>query len=442
MWDEQRDPGSALVDRRAWLAAAGAGLLTVLGAKAAEPARRPLLAEPDSYWRRVERLRAGDTLLLAPGEYPRGLWLHGLEGTPAAPIAIQALDPLRPPVFPARAGANTVSLLDSRWLVLRHLRLEGGGQRVDAVKAEGHARFADFIELDGLQITGYGPWQDVVGISTKCPAQGWVVRNNTVVGAGTGMYFGQSDGSAPFVGALLEGNRVLGPVGYGIQIKHQRARGGPDAPQATVIRRNLVLKAANSSTGALARPNLLLGHQPLAGTGASDGYQVYGNVFFNNPGEALLQAEGNLAIYNNLFSNPAGDAVRVMAHKHRPRQVAVFGNTVVARSIGIEISGGEAGYERSARANLVYAQSVDLGPIAVDNVFQPWARARDELVEPWAPPPALDLRPRSRWPAGGGPLPPDLLQLPGAGDDFHGRGRSTFFAGACPPVDAGPERCG
>jgi len=45
-------------------------------------------ATPDNYRRLVDRLRAGDTLALAPGEYRDGLRLHNLAGEPGRPITI------------------------------------------------------------------------------------------------------------------------------------------------------------------------------------------------------------------------------------------------------------------------------------------------------------------------------------------------------------------
>lgn len=409
-------------------------------AAAAEP-RRVLRAGPADYRPLLRRLRAGDTLRLAPGLYERGLPLHNLAGTAEAPIRIEAADPARPPVFVARPGANTASLLDVAWVELHALYFEGRSLRMDAIKAEGHAAFADFITIAGCRIKGHGGWQDVVGISTKCPARGWVVRGNVIEEAGTGMYFGQSDGSAPFVGALIEANHVIAPLGYGIQIKHQRARGGAAAPQTTVLRGNRLSKAANASRGPLARPNLLLGHFPLEGTGADDRYRVHGNLLYGNPSEALFQAEGNLDIYNNLLCNPEGDALRVIAHNARPRKVAVFHNTVVARGVGIEISGGEAGHERVAFANLVFADRPEVGEAAAANVALPFDRAAVDLVAPFAPAGERDFAPRLAQVWVEPPLPAALRELPAALLDFAGQPRTAPFAGACAPAGAGGARC-
>ena len=134
------------------------------------------------------------------------------------------------------------------------------------MKAEGHARFAHHITLEDLSIRGYGAGQQIVGISTKCPAWDWVIRNNVIVSAGTGIYLGDSDGSAPFVAGLIEGNLIRDTRGYNLQIKHQGARpdvpGMPSGPSVTVIRRNVFSKAQNAAAGELARPNVLVGHFP------------------------------------------------------------------------------------------------------------------------------------------------------------------------------------
>src|SRR5262249_150356 len=147
----------------------------------------------------------------------------------------------------------------------------------------GTSSWAHHITLDGLTIFGYGANQQKVGISTKCPAWGWVIRNNVIKGSGTGMYLGNSDGSAPFVAGLIEHNLIMDTIGYNLQIKHQRQRpiisGMPEDRSVTIIRHNVFSKSNNSSREKLARPNLLVGHWPPDGAGMEDSYAIYGNFF-------------------------------------------------------------------------------------------------------------------------------------------------------------------
>ena len=135
-------------------------------------AGRALSGNPQNYRELLKGLQPGDTLQLAPGEYRRGLPIHRLVGTREAPILISGPNRGAPAVFVARAGANTVSIVDSAFVHIRDLRLDGRNVPVDAVKAEGHARWAHHITLENLTIVNYGYDQQNVAISTKCPAWG------------------------------------------------------------------------------------------------------------------------------------------------------------------------------------------------------------------------------------------------------------------------------
>jgi hypothetical protein len=98
-----------------------------------------------------------------------------------------------------------------------------------------------------LEIHDHGADQQIVGISTKCPAWNWVIRRNSIGGAGPGQYLGNSDGSAEFVNGLIERNLVRDSIGYAMQIKHQNVRTtgiGEPASNTTIIRHNVFSKGA------------------------------------------------------------------------------------------------------------------------------------------------------------------------------------------------------
>ncbi len=301
-------------------------------------------------------LQPGDRLLLEPGDYRRGLPLHDLSGRAGLPITIEAANAEMPPRFMARAGANTVSLANIRYLVLRHLELDGRNIPVDALKAEGHSRYADFVTLDHLYIHDHAASQQNVGISTKCPAVGWVVTGNRIERVGTGMYFGDSDGSDPFVGGLIEGNHISSTLGYNLQIKHQNVRSADHLKRVDTVIRYNVFSKADALPGPMARPNVLVGHFPLTGAGSDDRYLVYSNLFLHNPSEALMQAEGRVAVYDNVFINGSGDAMHIQPHNDVPRDMAIFSNTVLASGIGIRVHrAANAPYHQRVMANVVSA---------------------------------------------------------------------------------------
>jgi uncharacterized repeat protein (TIGR01451 family) len=357
---------------------------------------------PSNYLPLVGQLQAGDTLVLAAGTYTGGLTLTNKNGTALAPIVI--VGPASGPaaVFRARSCCNTVSFRDSSYVEVRNLELDGLGMPgIDAVKAEGDATFAHHITLENLYIHGHDGDQQTVGISTKCPAWDWVVRGNVIATAGTGMYFGDSNGDAPFVNSLIEGNLVVDTTGYNVQIKHQNDRPalpGMPANGVTTIRHNVFSKANGASTGDDARPNLLVGHWPLSGPGANDVYQIYGNFFWANPtGEALFQGEGNVALYQNLFVNNTGPAVFIQPQNDVPRTVRVFNNTVVATTTGIRVSGGSPSFQQRVIGNAVFAATPINAPDQASNVTGAYAAASSVLANPTGSPTGtpsqLDLYP-------------------------------------------------
>lgn len=404
-------------------------LLTVASVPPTDCLARTVHAGPDDYRAQVATLQPGDELVLRPGLYRQNLRLAGLHGTKAAPIVIRGTRRNPATVFLARARANTIDIRDSSYLVVRDLVLEGRGLYADGVKCSQRARRSDHITVENLLIRGYGGSQQIVGISTKCPAWNWVVRGNTIIGAGTGMYFGDADGSAPFVGGLIEGNVVIDSLGYNLQIKHQadRSEMPPLPPTQTVVRFNTFAKAHHASQSPLSRPNVLLGHFPATGNGSHDQYLVYGNFFYQNPTERLLQAEGNVSVYNNLFVNGDGDAISIQPHKDVPRRVRIFHNTVLARDAGILVRAAPQTELQEVVANVVFAEEPISGGDQRANVTGPRGRAAAVLnrVGPGLP---LDLHPRDR----------SRLQMPQAYPvtlpfsdcDFDGRKRTVPMAGA------------
>jgi hypothetical protein len=141
-----------------------------------------------------------------------------------------------------------------------------------------------------------------------------------------------------------------------------------------VIRYNVFSKK-NALPGPQARPNVLLGHFPLSGAGSEDRYLVYGNLFLPNPSEALLQAEGRVALYDNVFINDSGDAIHIQPHNDVPRDMLIFNNTVLASGTGIQVRRAEgAPYRQRVIANVVAASTPLRGGEALFNVesgYQP-----------------------------------------------------------------------
>jgi hypothetical protein len=422
---------------------AAVGLVAVLLGASPAAAASTYEASPDTYRRLVRTLRAGDTLALAAGEYREGLPLLNLSGEPDRPITISGPTSGPPAVFIARAEHNTVSIVDSHHVVVRNLVLDGRGLPVDGVKAEGHAHWAHHITLENLVIRGHGNNQQNVGISTKCPAWSWVIRGNTIVGAGTGIYLGNSDGSAPFVAGLIERNLIVDTIGYNLQVKHQHPR--PDVPgmpvtsSVTVIRHNVFANPAGGSPTD-SRPNVLVGHWPLTGPGADDRYVVYGNFFYQNRFESLFQGEGNVALYDNLFVNRFGDAIRIQPHNDIPKRIDIAFNTVLALDAGITVTqgAGSSSFRQSVVANAVFAGVPISGGEEFANFTAPLSDAERYLTQPFAPPGQLDLFPRAPLATAIDQDVPNPATLPDWTRDFNGRLRKPHSIGAYGDSGANP----
>ena len=398
---------------------------------------RVIRADPKTYLAHLRSLEPGDTLVLAPGAYdepgePPGLPIFGLHGTPGAPITITGPRSGRSAVLVGRGNYNTVRIADSSHVVVRNLEIDGRDLGGDGVNAQG---ISHHITLENLTIRGVGGAQDVAAISTnRAPAWNWTIRANVIVGAGTGMYLGNSDGRQPFIAGVIEHNLVCDTIGYNVQIKHQLPwPGDKDLPQgrtATIIRHNVFGKGRNSSTGRMARPNLLVGDVPSIGPGSGNRYEIYGNLFLQNPSEALFQGEGNLALYANVFVNSAGPAMVIRPHNGTVRDVHIFGNTVVAAGPGVVVERGSKASQQNVDVNVVFADPPIVAGSQFANVVGGYADAVRHLANPLAPPGKLDLSPRRGMVSG--PMI-DVGEWRSFSDwdrDFDGRPRDWTLRGA------------
>jgi hypothetical protein len=389
-------------------------------------------ATPSTYRTLLSNLQPGDTLQLASGTYASGLPIGSKAGTASAPIIIRGPDD-QSAIFTAQDCCNTVQFNNgASYVQVANLTLDGLGKDGPfGVDSNGNTHH---ITLENLKVINHNGSQQTVGISTKGPAWNWIIRRNTIIGAGTGMYLGNSDGTQPFVAGVIEYNVILDTIGYNLQIKHQNPRptgiGLPTGDSRTIIRHNVFAKRSTTVGSDGARPNLLVGHFPLSGAGVNDRYEIYGNFFYENPTEALFQGEGNIALYDNLFVNSWGTAVNIQPQNDKPRTVTVFHNTVAATGGGLKISGGDTNFVQKLIGNASFAATPISGPNQQSNVTGSYALAATYLKAPTAAIGSLDLYPMSGQLTG---TAIDLTQFSGFTDgtkDFNGTARTGVHRGA------------
>src|ERR1700739_3457881 len=364
---------------------------------AAKGPGRVLRADPSNYRELVSALQAGDTLLLASGRYPR-LTIANLNGEPGRCITVTGPAAGQRALIIGQNGHNTAEIVDSSYIVVSNLTIDSLGMGGDGIKAPRAAQTATHhIVLDGNLITGAGGFQQTDGISTKTQTWNWVIRRNTIVGAGTGIYVGDSDGSSPFVAGTIEYTLVLNPLGYCLEIKRQQGRpdlvGMPLEPQSTIIRNNVFIKDDHPSPDG-DRPNLLVGGFPDIGSGSRDLYQIYGNLLVHNPREALFQGSGRISFHDNILVGGQSAGAVFRDHDLPLKLAHVFNNTIYSPQIGIDF-GSVAREGQAVVGNLIFAQTPIIGldiPDAANLVARP-ADAGNYVRAPVSQLGALDFYP-------------------------------------------------
>lgn len=358
-------------------------LLLLLGAAAAAETYE---ADRSSFSRIAKQLQAGDTVTLLPDDYDGGLVLEGLSGTPDAWIVIRGPEQGPQPRLLGASSRNTIEIRGCAHLAIENLTLDGRGvDGIFAISASGPP--SHDVRIENCTILGHGAHQATVAISTKATAWNWVIRRNRIVGAGTGMYLGDSDGSRPFIAGLIEHNLFLDSKGYNVQIKHQNPRdpaipGIPTGPRKTIVRHNVFLKGdLYPESGA--RPTVLIGAQPSRGPGSEDSFEIYGNLFYHNDEESLLQCEGRVSIHDNIFVDCKGDAVHLQNHHGKVRRAHVYNNTFYGVDTAIRfVHPATDGHRVSG--NLMFSNHGILGECtnAAGNLHVDPAKAAEHVAKP------------------------------------------------------------
>jgi len=348
-----------------WAASVAACFLLLLVLQSAAAVRN---ADPTNYRERLAALKPGDTLNLASGTYNR-LKITGLNGTPNDWITISGPSSGAPAVIAGEYGYNTVEIINSSYVAIENLRIDSRG----IPGAFGlSARYRDenlthHIRVEGNTFVGQGGGQQTDAISTKTPTWGWVIRYNRIIGAGTGLYMGDSDGTQPFVAGLVEHNLIQDSIGYNMQIKDQieipAIPGMPTEPTTTIIRNNVFIKNDRPSPDG-DRPNLLVAAFPETGAGSLNMYEIYGNYFLHNHREALFQGSGRVSVHDNIFVDGLYQYPAVVLRKQNsPLQIAYFyNNTVYTNGKGV-FFGSRATVDDAVSGNLIFAMTPISGQI-------------------------------------------------------------------------------
>jgi len=398
-------------------------------------------ANPSNYRTLLGTLQPGDTLKLASGTYPL-LPLIRLNGTPQAWISIEGPATGPPAVIsidPSNPGCcNLIQLDTASYVAIRNLRVDSAlVVAIDGVNSRG---VTHDILVENCTFVGQGSDQGTIAISTKGFAWNWIIRGNTIIEAGTGLYLGSSNGDLQFVGGIIEGNLVMDTIGYNMEIKWQlpyTLPAGLDAgPHKTIIRNNVFIKSKPQtawppSFSAGARPNVLVGGFPTSGPGINDLYEIYGNFFYENmDGESLFQGSGRVALHDNIFVGGDFRAMSLVNHDLPLKLAYVYNNTIYGHVTGVVVSGSQL-QDSLVTGNLILADQGFSAPAQKDNLVDTVANADSYVNQPSFVLGSMNFFPRPGRVTG---PPLDLSKFTTETDydrDFNGTAKGLFqFRGA------------
>jgi len=369
---------------------------------------KPIPADPSTFRQVLRSLRPGETMLLAPGDYPP-LKIVGLRGGRERCIAIAGPSQGPAAVIRGVPGSNTVDIVDASFLAIKNLVIDSRGipGAFGISAGRGTSSLTHHILIEGNTLIGQGGAQQTDGISTKTPTWGWVIRRNKILGAGTGIYLGNSDGSSPFFAGIIEGNLIQDPIGYCLQVKYQlgrsMVRGMPTGQNVTIIRDNVFIKNDHPSPDG-DRPNLLVGGFPDSGAGSNDMYEIYGNFFYHNPREALFQGSGRISFHDNILVGGEYAAAVFRNHDLPLKLAHIYNNTIYTKQEGIKVV-DPIPADVAVVGNLVFAATPIAGNIRRQqgNVADTVANAAHYVNAPSFSLASIDFYPRPRR-AEGSPL--------------------------------------
>ncbi len=156
-------------------------------------------------------LQAGDVLKIAPGTYPGGHHVRGIEN-----LTVEALDPAQPPLFEGGNGGWHFSQCPG--LTLRHLRVRG--QKINGINLDDggvEKPLVKGVRVEGVEVGDIGPQGNFDALKAS-GLQGLVVQDCVFAGWG-----GQGVDLVGCHDTLITGCRFTGKPGFsasaGIQIK-------------------------------------------------------------------------------------------------------------------------------------------------------------------------------------------------------------------------------
>jgi nitrous oxidase accessory protein NosD len=248
----------------------------------------------------------GAVIRLEPGNYQPNVFISGRNGTPDAPIVIEAADPKNPPVF---AGGNEgLHLTSCSGIVIRNLVVRG--QKDNGINADdgGKAGTAHHIAFENVRVEDVGPQGNHDGIKLS-GVDDFVVRNCRFHGWG-----GQGIDMVGCHRGLIEGCTFQGKQGFSGDTGITTKGGSADV----TVRRCTFDRAADrgvNAGGSTGDPF----YRPLDAPYEAAKITVEGCTFFGGEAPiAFVGVDGAVFRYNTVF-DPGKWICRILQERPEPR---------------------------------------------------------------------------------------------------------------------------
>ena len=269
----------------------------------------------------LRRVRPGDAITLAPGNYGNGIWIEKVNGTKKKPITITGADERNLPLF---AGGNqAIHLVDCNYVVLRNIKVSGcRGNGINADDGGSYDTPSTGIVFENITIEDIGPAGNRDGLKLS-GLDNFVVRNCRLSGWGGSAIdmVGCHDG-------VIEKCKFVGKKGFS-QSNGIQAKGGSEN---ILIRRNFFKNAGGRAIN-LGGSTGLKYFRPKLRDYEARAIEVSGNHFVGSMAPVAYVTSTDCVVRRNTIIYPAKWVMRILQEqstdKFKPCRKGIFESNLI-----------------------------------------------------------------------------------------------------------------
>ncbi|MDP6543385.1 MAG: right-handed parallel beta-helix repeat-containing protein [Phycisphaerae bacterium] len=269
----------------------------------------------------LRRVRPGDTISLAPGNYGNGIWIANISGTKEKPIVITGADERKRPVF--AGGSEAIHLSDCNYVVLRNIIVSGcKGNGINADDGGSFDTPSRGMVFENITIEDIGPKGNRDGLKLS-GLDNFAVRNCKLSGWGGSAIdmVGCHDG-------VIEKCSFIGKKGFS-QSSGIQAKGGSEN---VLIQRNFFKNAGGRAIN-LGGSTGLRFFRPKLRDYEARAIVVAGNHFVGSTAPIAYVTSIDCVVRRNTIIYPEKWVLRILQEqpttKFKPCQKGTFENNLI-----------------------------------------------------------------------------------------------------------------